>query len=100
MTTPGEPPDDVPGVVTAVGVAIVILSLVVSTVVTWLCFVGGTLPILGVTIEGSVGLGMVALVVIDPLIMLVGLWVAAVVVRAAALVGRWGPLRRVTDRRR
>jgi len=68
--------DDVPIAVKVLGAVALLASLVAATVVTWVCFTGGTIPLVGIEVEGSVGLGVVALLVLDPLIMLVGLWVA------------------------
>lgn len=83
---PATSDDDVPLVVKAIGGVAVIGSLVTSLVITWVCFTGGTIPLLGIEVEGSFGLGMLALFVIDPLIMLVGLWVAMLLAGAATLL--------------
>lgn len=80
---PASSDDDVPLVVKAIGGMAVLASLVASLVVTWVCFTGGTIPLLGIEVEGSFTLGLVAVLVIDPLIMLVGLWVAML------LAGAW-----------
>lgn len=90
MTTPGHPSagdDDVPLVVKAIGGVAVIGSLVASVVVTWVCFTGGTIPVVGIEVEGSFTLGVVALLVIDPLIMLAGLWAAMLLTAVVTLVG-------------
>ena len=86
LARPTTSDDDVPLVVKAIGGVAVLASLVVSVVVTWVCFTGGTIPLLGIEVEDSFTLGIVALLVIDPLIMLVGLWVAMLLAGAATLL--------------
>ena len=71
--------DDVPLAVRVIGGIAVLASLLASVVVTWVCFTGGTIPLIGIEVDGSFGLGLVALLFIDPLIMLVGMWVAMLV---------------------
>jgi len=83
--------DDVPVAVQVVGAVALLASLVVATVVTWVCFTGGTIPLLGIEVDGSFGLGVIALLFLDPLIMLVGLWVGmALAAPISWLVGRRG----------
>lgn len=86
--TPDRSPadDDVPIAVKAIGAVFVLVSLSTTVVVTWVCFTGGTIPLVGIEVEGSFGLGLVALLVIDPLIMLVGLWAAMLVAGAYTLL--------------
>ena len=86
--------DDVPAAVKLIGAVFVLASVVASTVVTWVCFTGGTIPLLGIEVEGSITLGVVALLVIDPLMMLVGLWVALGLTGAVTL---WSQRRSPTD---
>lgn len=89
MTTSRRPftrDDDVPLTTKAIGAVAVLASAVASVVVTWVCFAGGTIPLVGIEVDGSFGLGMLAILVIDPLIMLVGLWTAMLIVSAATLL--------------
>lgn len=85
---PATGDEDVPLAVKAIGGLAVLASLVASVVVTWVCFTGGTIPLVGIEVEGSFGLGMLALFVIDPLIMLVGLWLAMLIAGAVTLLVR------------
>lgn len=86
--TPSHSPadDDVPLAVKAIGAVFVLASLAATVVVTWVCFTGGTIPLADIEVEGSFGLGVVALLVIDPLIMLVGLWASMLVAGAYTLL--------------
>ena len=83
--------DDVPVAVRLVAAVTLLASLAAATVVTWVCFTGGTIPLLGIEVEGSIGLGIVALLFLDPLILLAGVWVAmAIAVPITWLADRGG----------
>jgi hypothetical protein len=55
-------------------IAVVVLSALVTAVVSTWCtvvaFVGGTMPIVGWHTEGSVGLGLLWVLVVDPIVMI------------------------------
>jgi len=62
---------------------------VLSTIWTFQAFFGGTMPILGVETEGSVGFGLLWLFVIDPIVIgLMGLVVAFVTAPVAMVEAR------------
>ena len=86
MTPRRSDPDDVSLGVRLIGGVALLASIVASVVVTWVCFTGGTIPLVGIEVEGSLGLGLVALLVFDPLIMLVGMWLAMLLAGAATLL--------------
>jgi hypothetical protein len=46
---------------------------------TFVAFVGGTMPLLGWELEGSVGQGLFWLFVVDPIVTSVGFWIAMLI---------------------
>ena len=78
-----------------VTVALVVIlggsSLVISTWMTVVAFVGGTMPVIGWQTDGGIGTGLVWLFVVDPVVLTVCYWLALVItVPVAALLDRGG----------
>ena len=70
--------DELHPVVSAIAVVTAIGSGVFASVVTWVAFRGGTVPLVGWELEGNVVQGMVALAIGFPLISTVGYWLGVV----------------------
>ena len=64
-----------------------ILTMILATgtsmyglVITWVAFVGGTVPLLGWEFQANLFRGLVFLFLVEPLIVTVGMWFAALVI--------------------
>lgn len=71
--------DELHPVVSAIAVVAAIGSGVLASVVTWVAFRGGMVPLVGCELEGGAVQGMVAFAIGFPLISTVGYWLGAVV---------------------
>ena len=81
--------NDLPLAATAVAALSALATAVLSTWCTVVAFVGGTMPIVGWETQGSVALGLVWVLVVDPVVMTASwLCTAFVVVGATALFRR------------
>jgi hypothetical protein len=78
--------DQLPLPALAVTVIFVGPTIVLSTWMTIIAFVGGTMPIIGWETEGGIGVGLVWLFVVDPIVLTVGWWVTALAVLPIALL--------------
>lgn len=56
---------------------------------TVIAFVGGTMPLLGWEVEGSVGFGLFWLFIVDPILITVAYWASLLVMLPFAAVGAW-----------
>ena len=71
--------DELHPVVGAIAAVTAIVSGVFASVVTWVAFRGGTVPLVGWELEGNVVQGMVAFAIGFPLISTIGYWLGMVV---------------------
>jgi hypothetical protein len=71
-------PEDRSPVATGIVATVAIVTVIYSSVATVIAFVGGTLPIIGIELDGGIGTGLLFLFVIDPILMTVG-WITALV---------------------
>jgi hypothetical protein len=80
--------DDLPLPALAVIVLCVGAAIVLSTWMTIIAFIGGTMPIIGWETDGGITTGLVWLFVVDPLIVTVCAWVTMLVTAPIALLRR------------
>ena len=66
-----------------------IATVVISTWMTIVAFVGGTMPIIGLESDGGLGNGLFWLFIVDPIVLTVAYWIAMAV--AMALTAVLGP---------
>jgi len=71
--------------ISAIGFVTGAATLVLSLWCTYIAFVGGTMPLIGIETKGSVGFGLVWLFLIDPLVVTVCYWVSILLASAVLL---------------
>jgi len=62
-------------IMTVLGIA----ALVLTTWMSFIAFVGGTMPVLGWETEGGFGYGIFWIIVVDPIVLTVALWVSLLI---------------------
>jgi hypothetical protein len=80
--------DDMPiaaRVIVGIGV---VAAVVLSTWMTVIAFIGGTMPIIGWETDGGIVTGLVWLIIVDPLVMTVCFWATMLLAIPVALVIR------------
>ncbi|MFJ2726347.1 hypothetical protein [Streptomyces collinus] len=81
---------EMPGWVSALGILLGLAAGVWGLWCVWIGFVGGTMPLLGIHVEGGLLLGLLMLVVGEPLLMTVAYWVFLAVMLPIFLVATAG----------
>ncbi|MFP4514167.1 MAG: hypothetical protein ACLFRV_14580 [Acidimicrobiales bacterium] len=72
-------------IIVGIGVA---FAIVLSTWMTIIAFVGGTMPIIGWETDGGIGVGLVWMFVVDPIVITVCYWLTMIVVLPIVLLFR------------
>lgn len=63
-------------------------AIVLSSWYTVIAFAGGTLPILGIELDGGIGYGLFWLIIVDPIVITVTYWLTLIVLVPLSLLFR------------
>ena len=78
--------EDIPPAIKVVGFAGVAVAVVLSTWMTIIAFVGGTMPIIGWETDGGIVVGLLWLFFVDPIVIAAGYWLTMLAVLPIALI--------------